>query len=128
MLRILGGFDTDHSGNVYYVETRNNNRRIIGWCSQHNALYDNLTVKEHLELYCEILSIFDCPMSSLTASGQSLSDGISSLIYALDLYEHEVKIPGALSGGMKRRLSLALAGVGDPLILLLDEPTSGCDR
>lgn len=56
------------------------------------------------------------------------SEGITSLLKRLDLLEHQHKYPTALSGGMKRRLSLALASLGDPLILLLDEPTSGCDR
>jgi ABC-type multidrug transport system ATPase subunit len=46
----------------------------------------------------------------------------------LDLLEHQFKYPTSLSGGMKRRLSLAMAALGDPMILLLDEPTSGCDR
>jgi ABC-type nitrate/sulfonate/bicarbonate transport system ATPase subunit len=128
LLRILCGFDSNHEGNVHYAQDAGDARRVVGWCSQNDALYSYLTIREHLELYCELLASMRLPLSLLTANNQSIFEGISTLLTSLDLLEHQYKYPTCLSGGMKRRLSLALASLGDPVILLLDEPTSGCDR
>jgi ABC-type transporter Mla maintaining outer membrane lipid asymmetry ATPase subunit MlaF len=124
----LGGFDSSFDGNVYYVKEAGDSRRTVGWCSQSDALYAHLTIREHCELFCALLSVSGVPLASLTVNAQSVSSGITNLLASLDLLEHQHKYPTALSGGMKRRLSLSLAALGDPLLLLLDEPTSGCDR
>jgi ABC-type nitrate/sulfonate/bicarbonate transport system ATPase subunit len=128
LLRILGGFDYSYEGDIFYVKEAEDERRVVGWCSQNDALYHFLTIREHLEMYCEILSLAGNQLTSLTDEPRSVSKGITSLLNSLDLLEHQFKYPTSLSGGMKRRLSLAMAALGDPMILLLDEPTSGCDR
>lgn len=128
LLRILGGFDSSYEGSVHYINEAAVHRRIVGWCSQNDALYEFLTIREHVEMFCAILVADGIQLTRLTACSRSIAEGITVLLSSLELLEHQDKYPAALSGGMKRRLSLALAALGDPMLLLLDEPTSGCDR
>ena len=130
LLRILGGFDPLYEGDVYYVQDSGcTTRRTVGWCSQHDALYEYLTIREHMDLFCALLGLAEVSHSNLTSPARpAVSEETTALLTRLDLLVHQDKYPTALSGGMKRRLSLALASLGDPSILLLDEPTSGCDR
>ena len=120
-MRILGGFDTQYSGKVQYAKPflsdhPGGRQRIIGWCAQTDSLYEFLTVQEHIELYLRLL-------------GRRLlhTTDIGTILSGLDLTAHAHKFASSLSGGMKRRLSLAIACLGNPRVLLLDEPTSGCD-
>jgi ATP-binding cassette, subfamily A (ABC1), member 3 len=127
-MRILGGFDTKYTGAVQYanpLRRSSRRQRVVGWCAQTDSLFDFLTVKEHLELYGRLLG-------STRDSGDEVSNAVSratitSTLAGLDLLDHAHKYAHSLSGGMKRRLSLAIACLGDPKVLLLDEPTSGCD-
>ncbi|KAK6015401.1 ABC transporter, ATP-binding protein [Ostertagia ostertagi] len=89
----------------------------VGYCPQYDALYMDFTPREHLE----ILAGFH----GYTAS--SLRDVATYLMEALDLSPYADTKARALSGGTKRKLSIAQALVGDPTLLLLDEPTTGMD-
>ncbi|RWS13138.1 ATP-binding cassette sub-family A member 1-like protein [Dinothrombium tinctorium] len=92
-------------------------RKKIGLCPQHNVLYDDLTVKEHLLLYGALKGIQKNKLKN-------------EIIKMLDKLELNFKIntkSKELSGGMKRKLSLAIAMIGEPKILVLDEPTAGMD-
>lgn len=80
-------------------------------------LYPTLTVLEHLFFFGNIKGIY----------GQRLRSSIESVIAEVGLTEKRNALSSALSGGMKRKLSLAIALIGDPKFLLLDEPTSGMD-
>ena len=80
-------------------------------------IFDLLTVREHLNLVCELKDISIAEKESQ----------ISSIIDIVMLKEHENKLAKALSGGMKRKLSLAMALVGGSKLIILDEPTSGLD-
>jgi len=76
-----------------------------------------LTVTEHLQLVCDLKNI-----------EHGLIDGyIKSTLEVVILTEFKDKKVSELSGGMKRKLSLAMAIVSEPLVLILDEPTSGLD-
>jgi len=92
-------------------------RSQLGVCPQHDVLFDLLTVKEHLDLFGAIRGM----------EGQALQDDVLRCIADVGLGEETHQRAGSLSGGQKRRLSLAIALVGDPPVLLLDEPTTGCD-
>ncbi|KAK1930150.1 ABC transporter A family member 1 [Phytophthora citrophthora] len=92
-------------------------RRQIGYCPQFDALFDLLTVREHLELFGAIKGV---PQSSLDRV-------VMEKIQQLNLADFEHKLAGSLSGGNKRKLSVAIAMIGNPAIIFLDEPSTGMD-
>jgi len=92
-------------------------RKQLGYCPQFNPLLPAMTVSETLWLYARFRGL-DVDTSR---------SRISKLVKQLRLEEHEHKRCGALSGGNKRKVSLAIALVGDPPVLFLDEPSSGMD-
>lgn len=88
-------------------------RQAVGYVPQEVAFHDDLTVGETLAFY-----------ASLKRAPAARSD---DLLTELGLAEHLHKPIGALSGGLRQRLALAVALVSDPPLLLLDEPTSNLD-
>ncbi|KAK9761350.1 hypothetical protein K7432_013818 [Basidiobolus ranarum] len=82
-----------------------------------DALIDQLSVRQHLELYCNIKGI---PSSKI-------QDIVRWLLDHLNLIDHATKLPKQLSGGNRRKLSLGIAIIGAPSVLLLDEPSTGMD-
>jgi ATP-binding cassette subfamily A (ABC1) protein 1 len=105
----LGGFDIL----TQQIEVR----RQIGYCPQFDALFELLTVREHLELFACIKGV----------SSAELNDVVSDKIQQLNLSSFENKLAGSLSGGNKRKLSVAIAMIGNPKIIFLDEPSTGMD-
>ncbi|KAK6945284.1 ABC transporter-like, ATP-binding domain [Dillenia turbinata] len=92
-------------------------RRHIGYCPQFDALLEFLTVQEHLELYARIKGIPEYRMK----------DVVMEKLVEFDLLKHANKPSFSLSGGNKRKLSVAIAMIGDPPIVILDEPSTGMD-
>ena len=92
-------------------------RYLIGYCPQFDALLDNLTAREHLELYAAIKGIPANMRERL----------IQDKLEQLNLKQFENVQAGTYSGGNKRKLSVAIALLGNPPIILLDEPSSGMD-
>ena len=76
-----------------------------------------MTVREHLEYICELKKV----------AKWDLKGTIEETIKVVMLSEHQDKKVKELSGGMKRKLSLAMAIVSKPKVIILDEPTSGLD-
>ncbi|KAG2388596.1 hypothetical protein C9374_000035 [Naegleria lovaniensis] len=87
----------------------------LGVCPQNNRLYDNLTVWEHLKIYHFIRGQY---------STENIRRTLERFKFTLEDSNKAVK---ELSGGMKRKLSMALALIGEPDVILLDEPTSSMD-
>ena len=94
-------------------------RQFIGVCPQHDVLFSLLTVSEHLRFYGEL----KCP----SLSAPDLEDKITRLIAEVGLTEKVNAPSSSLSGGQKRKLSLAIALIGEGKVVILDEPTSGMD-
>eukprot|EP01113_Clastostelium_recurvatum_P005090 TRINITY_DN1226_c0_g1_i1.p1 TRINITY_DN1226_c0_g1~~TRINITY_DN1226_c0_g1_i1.p1 ORF type:complete len:879 (-),score=247.94 TRINITY_DN1226_c0_g1_i1:81-2717(-) len=92
-------------------------RKVMGVCPQHDILWDQMTGKEHLELFAGFKGI---PEDRIQAEVQARLDDV-------DLSRHGHLLSMQYSGGMKRRLSTAIALTGDPQIVFLDEPTTGMD-
>lgn len=92
-------------------------KEIIGISPQETAVAMGLTVKENLELMCGVYGLF----------GKQQQEKINKLSKQFNLNNILNKKAGKLSGGWQRRLSIALALVGEPQILFLDEPTLGLD-
>jgi ABC-type multidrug transport system ATPase subunit len=95
-------------------------KKSIGLCPQHDVLFEDLTPKEHLRLYASLKGVGAFNSSDVEA----IVDGFIALI---DLHRFEDAAAGSLSGGNKRKLSLAIALMGNPSCLLLDEPSTGMD-
>uniref|UniRef100_K3WG92 ABC transporter domain-containing protein n=1 Tax=Globisporangium ultimum (strain ATCC 200006 / CBS 805.95 / DAOM BR144) TaxID=431595 RepID=K3WG92_GLOUD len=93
-------------------------RQSLGYCPQHSVLYPELTVEEHLRFYGHVKGLHD-PVA--------LSLEVKKKIEEVGLTEKRHVLSHALSGGMKRKLSLAIALLGDSRVVFLDEPTSGMD-
>ncbi|XP_033746545.1 ATP-binding cassette sub-family A member 3-like [Pecten maximus] len=92
-------------------------RKSLGLCPQHNVLFDNLTVEEHLWFFAKLKG---CP-------GNILKKEISDMMKLLGLENKGSILSSNLSGGQKRKLSMGIALIADSKVLILDEPTSGMD-
>jgi ABC-type multidrug transport system ATPase subunit len=87
-------------------------------CSQDDYLWDELTAREHMLLTAIFKGI---------RWGPELHAAVDSVLNLVQLYDRGSEFCGQYSGGMKRRLSVAMSTVGDVEILFLDEPTTGLD-
>lgn len=92
-------------------------RRMTGVCPQHDILFDDLTPKEHLFFTGAIRGISEAILDS----------EVKKTLKDCDLYEVCDQKVKHLSGGQKRKLSVGIAIIGDPRIVILDEPTAGVD-
>merc|ERR1711991_24449 len=121
-MNILTGLTPSSSGciSIYGYDQREHLeqiRSLTGICMQLDVLYPWLTVHEHLMMFGNIRGL------SCTA----LKTAVDSIMESVFLVEKRDVIANSLSGGMKRKLCLAIALIGDPKFLVLDEPTSGLD-
>lgn len=92
-------------------------REVLGVCPQENPLYDDLTIREHLELFGSLKGL----------EGETLDGEIDKLLEDVDLEEKADDMSKSVSGGQKRKLSVAMAFSGDSKVIILDEPTAGMD-
>ncbi|GET34508.1 ABC transporter ATP-binding protein [Prolixibacter bellariivorans] len=94
-------------------------RKKIGFLFQSGALYDSMTVKQNLE--------FPLRRIRKDLSEKDIKEKIAEVLENVGLPDAQNKMPSQLSGGMRKRISLARTIVVDPLIMLYDEPTTGLD-
>ena len=92
-------------------------RRVVGMCPQSIVLWERLTCMEQLEFMGQM---YDLPAAQARESG-------SQLLKELGLEDKRNSLARTLSGGMQRRLNLAMALVHDPELVVLDEPEAGLD-
>uniref|UniRef100_A0A0A9WPV2 ABC transporter A family member 1 n=1 Tax=Lygus hesperus TaxID=30085 RepID=A0A0A9WPV2_LYGHE len=91
--------------------------KCIGYCPQFDACFDLLTVNEHLDYYAAVHGI-------ALAERQALID---SLLHLFNLQPYVHATSRSLSGGNRRKLSVAIALLGAPQVVCLDEPSAGMD-
>jgi len=94
-------------------------RTKIGFLFQSGALYDSMTVKQNLE--------FPLRRIKKDLKQKEIAEKINEVLENVGLADALNKMPSQLSGGMRKRISLARTIVVDPLIMLYDEPTTGLD-
>ncbi|XP_050668382.1 cholesterol transporter ABCA5-like [Leptidea sinapis] len=124
LFNILTGLTAPTAGTayVYGLDVRDPNdmheiRQMIGVCPQQDVLFDLLSVKEHLKFFAAIKGI----------PRKRIDDEVHKAASEVSLLDHMDSFSKHLSGGQKRRLSIAIAFIGDPKIIILDEPTAGVD-
>ena len=111
------GYAIYNNDNIITIEGNSRFRKYLGICPQHNVLFDDLTVKEHLEMFCVFKSV----------KTEKVSEEIFKIMKDFDLLEKKDTKACNLSGGQKRKLSICIALVGGSSVIFLDEPTSGMD-
>lgn len=112
------GMEKADSGTALVLGQQMPNRQVlgqIGYMAQSDALYETLTAKENLAFFAQLKGV---ERHQLTAECQRVAK-------VVDLSNDLTKRVSGFSGGMKRRLSLAIALLGQPQLLILDEPTVG---
>ena len=117
ILRILVGLNSLSSGKVFH-----NGKEVsvddpsdsVGYCPPNNLLMQNLTIEQHLKFYCLL-------------KGVDKERTIDDLLSKFGLKKYRKGIPSDLSGGNQRKLCIAIASIGSPKLLVLDEPTSSLD-
>jgi phospholipid/cholesterol/gamma-HCH transport system ATP-binding protein len=101
------------------IEALNELRTKIGFLFQSGALYDSMTVRQNLE--------FPLRRIRRDLSENEIEERVKCALKNVGLPDTMDKMPSQLSGGMRKRISLARTLVADPLIMLYDEPTTGLD-
>jgi phospholipid/cholesterol/gamma-HCH transport system ATP-binding protein len=94
-------------------------RKKIGFLFQSGALYDSMTVRQNLEF----------PLRRIIKglSEKEIEEKVIEVLEHVGLVDTLNKMPSQLSGGMRKRVSLARSIIVDPMIMLYDEPTTGLD-
>ncbi|KAH9245889.1 hypothetical protein BASA81_016591 [Batrachochytrium salamandrivorans] len=121
-ISILAGLTPATSGDalMYNLSVRHQSQRIrrsMGICPQHDILFDDLTAREHIELYAGIKGVARSTIKNL----------VEERLKVVRLHTVADVRAGTYSGGMKRRLSLVISTIGDPRVIFMDEPTTGMD-
>uniref|UniRef100_A0A667I3N4 ATP binding cassette subfamily A member 10 n=1 Tax=Lynx canadensis TaxID=61383 RepID=A0A667I3N4_LYNCA len=124
LLNILSGLSVPTKGSATIYNTQlseitnmEETRMNIGFCPQFNIQFDFLTVRVNLRLFAKIKGI----------QSKEVEQEVKRVIMELDIQNTQDVIAKKLTGGQKRKLTLGIALLGDPQVLLLDEPTTGLD-
>lgn len=120
--KLMSGIYTPSEGEVRIlgidmVEETSRARRLIGYCPQFDALIHVMTVESHLYLYGRMKGLV----------GRDLQTAVDDKINEMQLSMYRYRRAGTLSGGNKRKLSVAMALIGEPPVIFLDEPSTGMD-
>ncbi|CAH8451204.1 unnamed protein product [Heterobilharzia americana] len=122
LISILTGLHKPSNGSVficgYNVQNQMDKiRNNLGFCPQHNILYEYLTIIEHIEFYAYLKGL----------NKQQIKQEIEYFTKLLNFKNKLNDQVKNLSGGEKRKLSIAIAFIGGASVILLDEPTTGVD-
>lgn len=120
IIKLTLGMEKADSGNSEVFGIHMPNRKILnkmGYMAQSDSLYSSLSARENLIFFAKMREV----------KKEDLTSEIDRVSQVVDLKDQLDKKVDNFSGGMKRRLSLAIALLGNPQLLILDEPTVGID-
>lgn len=125
LMNVMNGFDDDFQGKVYYngIDLKKNKewlKNVMGYVPQEDIIYENLTLYKMLYYTAKIKFPKDM------TSGE-IRQKVLEAIRVVELDDHKDTLVRKLSGGQKKRASIAVELLGEPKIFFLDEPTSGLD-
>ncbi|CAN6456039.1 unnamed protein product [Victoria cruziana] len=123
-INMMIGLISPTSGTAYIegLDIRKDMDKIytsMGVCPQHDLIWETLTGREHLLFYGRLKNL----------KGSVLNHAVEESLKRVNLFNGGVgdKLSGKYSGGMKRRLSVAISLIGDPQVVYMDEPSTGLD-
>jgi ABC-2 type transport system ATP-binding protein len=122
LMRAIVGVQIVRSGGVEILGRPAGSKPLrdrVGYVTQAASVYDDLSVSENLRFFARVLGV--------QRIDGGLDRAIDEAITAVDLDGYRDQVVGNLSGGQRSRASLAVALLGDPEVLILDEPTVGLD-
>jgi ABC-type multidrug transport system ATPase subunit len=105
-------------GNIDVLKDKEALRRVLGYLPQEFGLYPNLPAELILDHFALLKGI---------ENAKERKDTVQNLLNHVNLWDVRKKTVGGYSGGMKQRLGIAIALVGNPQLLIVDEPTAGLD-
>lgn len=122
LLSILSGQNTPTAGTVTLggydlFSNLHRCRQNIGYCPQFDALFDLLSARQHLILYAKMKGI----------KPKDIAKEVEAKLTEMGLTEYADRNSSGYSGGTKRKLSVAMAMLGEPSLIFLDEPSTGMD-
>ena len=109
---------TAQLGDVDVLKQKDDVRRMLGYLPQEFGLYPKVTAENLLMHFAALKGI---------ASSAQRRQVVNALLQQTNLYEHRYKPLGSYSGGMKQRFGIAQALLGNPKLIIVDEPTAGLD-
>ena len=124
-MNAISGFDKDITGEVYFNGIRvhehfNELKNLIGYVPQEDIIYENLTLRRMLYYTAKLKMPPD-------TTKREINDRIEQVLNMVELSAHQNTYIRKLSGGQKKRASIAVELLADPSVFFLDEPTSGLD-
>lgn len=120
LIRLVMGMESADEGTINIMGQKVPSLNVIeqiGYTAQSDALYTDLSAEENMKFYCQLYKI----------PKKLWKERIYEALKKVNLHNDSKKIVSNFSGGMKRRLSLAISLIHNPKILILDEPTVGMD-
>lgn len=125
LMNMINGFDKKFDGHVYcnnldLIEQFQHLKNMIGYVPQEDIIYENLTLRKMLYYTARLKMPAD-------TEPQEIERRIDEVLEMIDLQAHQNTYIRKLSGGQKKRASIAVELLADPRLFFLDEPTSGLD-
>jgi len=123
LMRILATLQEADSGTAFLddIDIRSDKhrlRQVLGYLPQEFGLYPKVTALQLLDLFAELKGV---------ANGRERSAVVEGLLRQTNLWDARHQRLGTFSGGMKQRFGIAQALIGDPKLIIVDEPTAGLD-
>jgi len=123
LMRTIATLQDADSGSIFLddldvLQKKEDVRKILGYLPQEFGVYPNVTAEELLNHLAVLKGAVD---------KKQRSELVNALLHQTNLYEARKKKLGGYSGGMKQRFGIAQALIGDPRIIIVDEPTAGLD-
>lgn len=123
LMRTLATLQEPDSGSarlngINVLRQKDEVRRVLGYLPQEFGLYPKVTAERLLTHFAALKGI---------SGARQRQETVQALLQQTNLYQHRNKPLGSFSGGMKQRFGIAQALIGNPLLIIVDEPTAGLD-